>query len=196
VRSSSLCCQTAPSTLAALDLTKVYAASRQTSRDNSPVRGHASRTLAVASSEPLTSSGGPRFSGQQLLTKLSCSAIFFTCTSAACLNTQSAAPRGHAVVHWLQGPNPHGKVWHASCVVFAGYRRWQTHQLHNRRTPTGTPQGFLALPPGQPDAPGRRWQRPTRARSCRATRTQCARRPSSSAAPAPRPCDLPGSRPP
>ena len=35
-------------------------------------------TFAVASSEPLTSSGGPRRSGQQLLTKLSCSLIFFT----------------------------------------------------------------------------------------------------------------------
>lgn len=38
------------------------------------------RTLAVPSSEPLTRSGGPRLSGQQLLTKLSCSAIFFTCS--------------------------------------------------------------------------------------------------------------------
>ena len=44
------------------------------------------RALAVASSEPLTSSGGPRFSGQQLFTKLSCSAIFFTC-AAECLLT-------------------------------------------------------------------------------------------------------------
>ena len=40
-------------------------------------------TFAVASSEPLTSSGGPRFSGQQLFTKLSCSDIFFTCTAAS-----------------------------------------------------------------------------------------------------------------
>lgn len=39
--------------------------------------------LAVASSEPLTSSGGPRRRGQQELTKLSCSAIFFTCSPVA-----------------------------------------------------------------------------------------------------------------
>lgn len=35
-------------------------------------------TLAVPSSEPETRSGGPCLSGQQLFTKLSCSAIFFT----------------------------------------------------------------------------------------------------------------------
>lgn len=40
-------------------------------------------TFAVPSSEPLTSSGGPRRSGQQELTKLSCSAIFFTCCPLA-----------------------------------------------------------------------------------------------------------------
>ena len=37
-------------------------------------------TLAVPSSDPLTRSGGPRLSGQQLFTKLSCSAIFLTCS--------------------------------------------------------------------------------------------------------------------
>jgi hypothetical protein len=37
------------------------------------------RALELPSSDPLTSSGGPRRSGQQLFTKLSCSAIFFTC---------------------------------------------------------------------------------------------------------------------
>ena len=39
---------------------------------------HGELTFAVASSEPLTSNGGPLRSGQQLLTKLSCSLIFFT----------------------------------------------------------------------------------------------------------------------
>ena len=34
----------------------------------------------MPASEPLTSSGGPRRSGQQLFTKLSCSAIFFICS--------------------------------------------------------------------------------------------------------------------
>lgn len=37
-------------------------------------------TFALPSSDPLTSSGGPRRNGQQLLTKLSCSAIFLTCS--------------------------------------------------------------------------------------------------------------------
>ncbi len=56
------------------------------------MREHAPHAFAVASSEPLTSSGGPRFSGQQLLTKLSCSAIFFTCAGAAYVSTWCAAP--------------------------------------------------------------------------------------------------------
>ena len=37
-------------------------------------------TFAVPSSDPLTRRGGPLLRGQQLLTKLSCSAIFFTCS--------------------------------------------------------------------------------------------------------------------
>jgi hypothetical protein len=45
-----------------------------------PKKRSGRHTLAVPSSEPLTRSGGPRLSGQQLLTKLSCSAIFFTCS--------------------------------------------------------------------------------------------------------------------
>ncbi len=81
-----------PSTLAALDLTKDCATSRQIIHNNSPMREHAPHAFAVASSEPLTSSGGPRFSGQQLLTKLSCSAIFFTCAGAAYVSNWCAAP--------------------------------------------------------------------------------------------------------
>ncbi len=46
-----------------------------------PVEG--GRTFAVPSSEPLTSRGGPLLKGQHVLTKLSCSAIFFTCSPVA-----------------------------------------------------------------------------------------------------------------
>lgn len=56
-----------------------------------PMQDNMLRAFAVASSEPLTSSGGPRFSGQQLFTKLSCSAIFFTCGSAICVSTHREA---------------------------------------------------------------------------------------------------------
>ena len=68
-------------------------------------RGICSPTLAVASSEPLTSSGGPLRSGQQLLTKLSCSLIFFTCSPVAAshartdLSGDALSTRSPSVVH-------------------------------------------------------------------------------------------------
>ena len=48
-------------------------------------------TLAVPSSEPLTSSGGPLLSGQQVFTKLSCSAIFFTCSPVSASHARTCA---------------------------------------------------------------------------------------------------------
>ena len=61
--------------------------------------------MAVASSEPLTSSGGPLRSGQQLFTKLSCSLIFFTCSPVAAshartdLSGDALSTRSPSVVH-------------------------------------------------------------------------------------------------
>ncbi len=69
------------------------------------VVGRGALTLAVASSEPLTSSGGPLRSGQQLLTKLSCSLIFFTCSPVAAsqartdLSGDALSTRSPSVVH-------------------------------------------------------------------------------------------------
>lgn len=59
----------------------------------------------MASSEPLTSNGGPLRSGQQLFTKLSCSLIFFTCSPVAAshartdLSGDALSTRSPSVVH-------------------------------------------------------------------------------------------------
>ena len=48
-----------------------------TFHDSLPIKLH---TFTLPSSAPLHRSGGPLLRGQQLLTKLSCSAIFLTCS--------------------------------------------------------------------------------------------------------------------
>ena len=46
-------------------------------------------TLTLPSSEALAKSGGPRRKGLQLLTKLSCSVIFFVCWPVAASHTRT-----------------------------------------------------------------------------------------------------------
>ncbi len=84
------------------------------------MHGHRWRALAVPSSEPLTTSGGPRRSTQHELTKLSCSAIFFTCAtydpSCPC-SMFIEVPEGHPSAHHARGEAQQhnctscGQVW-------------------------------------------------------------------------------------